>query len=296
MLLVLLPVPDEVWQGLQTRCYSLIKGKPSKQRCDVEGADFFEDKTKALMNLRIKRAPMAPVQNRPVPQIANRGTAIRKKPKGPSRPMFQTRLNPTPKLEATDTTPVKASRATQEPSSRLVTDRETQPNAPRVSVQKRSATPNNLQTPNNDASDPSLNQSSSGIESEITTENSVAIAKGSDIEVEDETDMDIEVEDETDIDVEREIEDAAPTGVYYKSILRSGIPVPVRLNDLVVRLRSDKERGSGGKRDKLDLFDGPWRIVEFDLPKNIHGMKLLVETNKAHGYGLQLMVSLPFIY
>jgi hypothetical protein len=275
MLLILLPVPDAVWQGLQTRCYSLIKGKPSKQRCDVEGTDFFEDKTKALMNLRIKRAPMAPVQNRPVPQVANRGTAIRQKPKGPSRPMFQTRLNPTPKLEAPDTTPVKASRATQEPSSRPATDRETQSNAPRESVQKRGATPDNLQAPANDAGDPSLNQGSSDIESEITTDNPAAIAKGSDIEV----------EDKTATDVEQEVEDAAPAGVYYKSILRSGIPVPVRLNDLVVRLRSDKERDAGGKRDKLDLFDGPWRIVEFDLPQNTHGMKLSVETNKADGYG-----------
>ena len=90
----------------------------------------------------------------------------------------------------------------------------------------------------------------------------------------------IAVELSTPSDAESVVEDAAPAGLYYKSVLRSGTPVPVHLNDLVVRLRSDKERETGGKRDKLDIFDGPWRIVEFDIPKNTHRMKILTTKNK----------------
>jgi hypothetical protein len=249
LLLILLPVSDNIWQSLQTCCYSLIKGKPSRQRCDMEGQDFFEDKTKALMNLRIKRAPMTHFPNRPVPQVANRGWNVRQKPRKPSRPLFQTRINPTPSFEAPDTTPAKASNAPQEPSSELAMNPDNQPDAIRQSSPNPVATLGNREVSDIDDSDLELNEGGS----------------------------------DTMPDVEPESGDPSPAGLYYKSILKSGTLVPVRLNDLVVRLRCDKERETGGKRDKLDLFDGPWRIVEFDLPKNTYGMKLTIDKDKGDG-------------
>jgi hypothetical protein len=121
-----------------------------------------------------------------------------------------------------------------------------QPDVPRESNPDLIATPDNQQV-GHEEHDLGLNQGSLDIISEAGADHSGAITKNSNIE------------DGNDImtDVEPEFEGPSPAGLYYKSILKSGILVPVRLNDLVVRLRSDKERETGGKRDKLDLFDGP---------------------------------------
>lgn len=240
----------------------------------MEGPDFFEEKTKALMNLRIKRAPMVPVPNRPIPQVANRGQKARQKPRRPSRPLFQTRINPTPSLEAPNTTPAKAPNASQEPTSNPVTTPDGhQLDVPREPSPNLVATPDNRQVPGDEEHDLSLNQDSLDVESEAGAENSEAITK----------DSNIEGGNDTMTDVEPEFEDPSPAGLYYKSILKPGTLVPVRLNDLVVRLRSETERETGGKRDKLDLFDGPWRIVEFDIPKNTHGMKLSIDKDEGEG-------------
>lgn len=261
LLLILLPVSDTTWQSLQTCCYSLTKGKPSKQQCDMEGQDFFEDKTKALMNLRIKRAPMVPFSNGSIPQVANRGQNARQKPRRPSRPLFQTRINRTPSFEAPDTTPATGSNASKGPMSNPVA-------TPNIV-----ATPDNQQVPGNEEHDLGLNQGSLDVETEVGADDPEAITK----------DSNIKGGNDTMADVEPEFEDPSPAGLYYKSILKSGTLVPVRLNDLVVRLRSDNERETGGKRDKLDLFDGPWRIIEFDLPKNTHGMKFPVDMDAGDG-------------
>jgi hypothetical protein len=239
----------------------------------MEGPEFFEDKAKALMNLRIKRAPMLPYPNRPVPQVANRGQNARQKPRRPSKPLFQTRINPTPSLEAPDATPATALGVSRGSISNQLTASNNQPDAPRESSPNLVATPGNQQVPDNEDHGLVFNQGSLDIESEARANVSEAIAR----------DSNIKGEKDTMIDVEPELEDPSPVGLYYKSTLRSGTPVPVGLNDLVVRLRSDTERETGGKRDKLDLFDGPWRIVEFDLPKNTHGMKLSIHKEEGDG-------------
>jgi hypothetical protein len=273
LLLILLPVSDTTWQSLQTCCYSLTKGKPSKQQCDMEGQDFFEDKTKALMNLRIKRAPMVPFSNGSVPQVANRGQNARQKPRRHSRPLFQTRINPTPSLQAPDTMPATGSNASKGAMSNPVATADIQSDVPRESNPNIVATPDTQKVPDNEEHDLGLNQGSLDVETEVGADNPEAITK----------DSNIEGGNDTMADVEPEFEDPSPASLYYKSILKSGTLVPVRLNDLVVRLRSDNERETGGKRDKLDLFDGPWRIIEFDLPKNTHGMKFPVDMDAGDG-------------
>jgi hypothetical protein len=270
LLLILLPVPDKIWQILQTCCYSLIKGKPSKQQCDMEGSDFFEDKTKALMNLRIKRAPMVPVPNRPVPQVASRGQNARQKPRRSSKSLFQTRINPTPSFEAPGTTPAKPPSISKGLVSNPVITPDKQPDVSRESSPNIVATPDNQQVPENEEHDRGLHQGSQDIESGAVAEDSEAITHDSSIKG---------VKD-TMTDIEPEFQDPSPPGLYYKSTLKSGTLVPVRLNDLVVRLRGETERETGGKRDKLDLFDGPWRIIEFDLPKNTYCMKLSIDKDE----------------
>ena len=64
----------------------------------------------------------------------------------------------------------------------------------------------------------------------------------------------------------------SPEGLYYISTLATEKLLAVGLNDLVVRRRSEKEREKGGKRDRFDLFDGPWRIVKFDKPEKTYGI------------------------
>jgi hypothetical protein len=273
LLLILLPVSDTIWQSLQTCCYSLIKGKPSKQQCDMEGQDFFEDKTKALMSLRIKRAPMVPFPNRAVPQVANRGQNARQKPRRPSRPLFQARINPTPSLEAPDALPTKTSNASKKPTSNPVITLDIQPDVPRESSSEIVTASDNQQVPGNEEHDLGLNQGSLDVETEAGADDPEPMTKNSNIEG----------GNDTMAEVKPEFEDHSPTGLYYKSILKSGTLVPVRLDDLVVRLRSDSERENGGKRDKLDLFDGPWRIIEFDLPKNTHGMKFSIDMDTGDG-------------
>jgi hypothetical protein len=127
--------------------------------------------------------------------------------------------------------------------------------------------------PENEKHDLGLNQGVLDIKCEVAAGDSEAITK----------DSNIEGGKDGMTNVESEFEDSSPTGLYYKSILKSRALVPVRLNDLVVRLRSDTERETGGKRDKLDLFDGPWRIVEFDLAKNTHCLKLSLDKGESDG-------------
>ncbi len=273
LLLILLPISDTDWQSLQTCCYSLAKGNPSKQKCDVEGQDFFDDKTKALMNLRVKRAPMVPFPNAPVPQFANRGVNVRQKPRRTSRPTFQTRLNHNPGLEATRSTPVEGFSAAQEPPSNFVADPKTPLNVLRHSSTNIVQGPDTRQVLNIDENNLGLNQSSLDNEKEVKEDDSAPVTQDSNADFEEDKDNGAS-------DVEPEIKDSAPAGLYYKTILRSGFLNPVRMNDLVVRLRSDKEREIGGKRDKLDLFDGPWRIIEFGLPKNNYCMKISNDKNK----------------
>lgn len=270
LLLILLPVSDKIWQILQTCCYSLIKGKPSKQQCDMEGSDFFEDKAKVLMNLRVKRAPMVPVPNRPVPQVANRGQNSRKKPRRPSKTLFQTRINPTPSFEVPGITPAKPLTIPKGPVSNAVITPDKQPDVPREPSPNIVATPDNQQVPVNEEHALSLHQSSLDIEREAVTEDLETITH----------EANIKGGKDTMIDIEPEFQDPSPPGLYYKSTLKSGTLVPVRLNDLVVRLRSETERETGGKRDKLDIFDGPWRIVEFDLPKNTYCTKLSIDKDE----------------
>jgi hypothetical protein len=340
LLLTLLPVPDAVWQGLQTRCYSLTKGKPSRQRCDVEGPDFFEEKTKSLMNLRIKRTPISPSLNRPLPQVAHRGANNRQKPRKSSRPMFQTRLNAIPSLQAPNTPQKNAPIPAQKSSPDMVANPINQPRTPRRSSPKSVATPQNQKNSQSLERDHDSNQSYLNVEGDGTAHISGVIVKDSHDEGEENSVSDIEPESEYDFEVESddkgaaeieskdedaaevepededaakvepedknaaeielegegaseaesenkdaaevepEDEDAAEAGLYYRSSLRSGVPARVRLNDLVVRLRSDKERENGGKRDKLDLFDGPWRIVEFDLPQKTYSMRIPITSGK----------------
>jgi hypothetical protein len=55
-----------------------------------------------------------------------------------------------------------------------------------------------------------------------------------------------------------------PDGLWYQSKSDSRQLLPVGIMDLVVRLRSKEEMELNGKRDKTDIFDGPWHVIEFD--------------------------------
>lgn len=65
---------------------------------------------------------------------------------------------------------------------------------------------------------------------------------------------------------------ASPEGLYYISTLETENILAVGLNDLVVRRLSGKESEKVGKRDRFDLFDGPWRVVKFDKPEKTYGI------------------------
>jgi hypothetical protein len=58
-------------------------------------------------------------------------------------------------------------------------------------------------------------------------------------------------------------------GLFYAKI-SEGPNIPVRLNDLVVRKRTGDQVKERGERDRWDIFDGPWRIMEFDTPSKIY--------------------------
>jgi hypothetical protein len=75
----------------------------------------------------------------------------------------------------------------------------------------------------------------------------------------------------------------SPEGLYYVSTLETENILAVGLNDLVVRRLSEKEKGKVGKRDRFDLFDGPWRIVKFDKPEKTYGISHEDKESEAEG-------------
>jgi hypothetical protein len=62
------------------------------------------------------------------------------------------------------------------------------------------------------------------------------------------------------------------SGLYYVSSGQSHSPIPVHLNDLVVRLRGEAEMSRSGQADEFDIFDGPWRIIGFEQSKDTSGI------------------------
>lgn len=65
---------------------------------------------------------------------------------------------------------------------------------------------------------------------------------------------------------------ASPEHLYYCIAPETDNLLPVSIYDKVIRMRGEKERTRGGKRDKFDVFDGPWYIMKFDTPDKTYSV------------------------
>jgi hypothetical protein len=232
------------WLTVKHCCYSLVKGP--KRTCDAGTDEFFAEKTKELLKCHKKKTD-------PTPQSADRAM---------SKGIFMSQKKATPQKSGS-----KGS-ATKQPIFKETITMGSTPKAFTPAVPDRSQ---DSESRDSTPSKPPKNIGNieEGDQPPDNTQgmNTSSISSGAEHKDKEQQDINGRVKHQAGITEE------IYNGLFYAKISGENSNIPVRLNDLVARRRT-KSQINGGKKDKLDVFDGPWRIVGFDTPSKTYGYNL----------------------